>query len=224
MPVIYVPQGLGSTLSQLAMFCVNGAHHTKAVLRQLHTLKELTEPAHVSQRFNCPVPTNYSLNLENTDSLGEVVASYSIPAIHARQLLQHVGFNNIPFDHSSAVLDILLNLFYPTDNQHQGEQLGYYRQREWRLIASDVHFNGHRMGRELSQEEKQELANVNPSFWNHQLLIDGKSTPRLDLTLVYDPVPGWDVFDSVNSIYAPEGLHNRISEIVGGQVPIYIQP
>ena len=45
-PVIYVPQGVEETaLSQISMFCVRGAYHTRYVLRHLQELKELSDPA-----------------------------------------------------------------------------------------------------------------------------------------------------------------------------------
>lgn len=224
MPVIYIPQGLNSTLSQIATFCVNGAHHTKSVLGQLQQLKEVSDPSLATQRFGHPVAPNYNLDLKNNDSAGNIVASYSVPATHVQQLLQHVGFNNIPFDHSIGVLGIFLNMFYPTDNLYQGELLGYYRQREWRLIASDVKINGRPMGRELSVAEKNDLTAINPTFWNRAILVDGNDTTRQELALVYEPIEGWNIFDFLESIYAPECVHARVRKIVGDQIPIYHHP
>lgn len=224
MPVIYVPQGLGSALSQIATFCVNGVYHTKAVLTQLQQLKEMSDPAIAATKFGLPVDPNYTLTLRNVDSTSKVDASYTVPSTHARQILQHVGFNNIPFDHSIGVLAIFLNMFYPTDNLHRGELLGYYRQREWRLMAGEINFNGHPMGRELSATEKFDLATIDPIFWNRPLLVEGKNVPRKDLALVYEPVAGWNAFDLVESVYAPQCIHARIKEILGPNVSIKPHP
>ena len=224
MPVIYVPQGLSSPLSQLAIFCVNGAQHTKAVLGQLQQLKEVSDPQLAEIKFGHPVDPNCVLNLRNIDPEGDVVASYSVPVVHAQQLLQHIGFNNIPFDHSIGILEVFLNMFCPTDNSYNGEFLGYYRQREWRIIAGDVRLNGRAMGRELTSAEKKEVIAIDPFFWSRPLFINGNKICRLDLALLYEPIIGWNVFDHMESIYAPENVHIQIRGIVESQVPVCAIP
>jgi hypothetical protein len=153
-PVLYVPQGIGeSALSRIGTVCVRGAFHTQYVLRQLQGLKEMSDPAATAERFGMPVAPDYKLILRNPDAAGNIVAESEVPSSHVKNVLQYVGFKNIPFDHSMGVLSVLLNMFYPTDNMHTGDQLGYYRQREWRLIAGDINFNGRPMGRSLSDVE-----------------------------------------------------------------------
>src|SRR5262249_53334802 len=138
-PVIYVPQGIGlSALSQIATFCVRGAYHTRHVLSQLDNLKVQSDPDWVSKRHGAPVSTNFTINLQNTDDKGTIVAQYAVPGGNVQDILKYVGFNNIPFDHSVGVLNAFMNMFYPTDNTHKDDLLGYYRQREWRLIAGDI--------------------------------------------------------------------------------------
>ncbi len=70
-----------------------------------------------------------------------------MPASNIDAMMKHVGYRNIPFDHSIGMLGIFLNIFYPTDNTHSGELLGYYRQREWRLIGGELNFNDRPLGR-----------------------------------------------------------------------------
>jgi hypothetical protein len=164
---------------------------------------------------------NCNLNLRNTDQSGNVVASYSVPALQVQNILQYVGFNNIPFDHSIGALSIFLNMFSPTDNLHSGEALGYYRQREWRLMAGDVHVNGRPLGRHLSDDEKGKLAAVDSLFWTRRLPIEGKGdVSRLDLALVYEPTPGWNVLDFIKSIHAPANALARVKGIIGESVPV----
>lgn len=221
MPVIYIPQGLSTPLSLIGTMCVNGTHHTKYVLGQLQQLKDLSNPKSAAQEFGQPVAPNYTLDLQNTDASGQVVAKYSVPATQVQKVLQHVGFNSIPFDHSMGVLSVFLNMFCPTDNLHLSEPLGYYRQREWRLIAGDMRVDGRPMGRELSDAEKQRLAAVDPTFWNRTLDVDGTSVSRKDLAFVYDPVPGWHPLDLIESIHAPASAFSRIKQIMGDKVLVH---
>jgi len=220
-PVIYAPQGLGgSALSQLSTFCVRGAYHTRYVLRQLQGLKEMSDPVVVGERYQKPVNPDYTLDLQNTDAEGKVVAKYDVPALHVRQVLQHVGFNNIPFDHSIGVLSVFLSMFYPTDNAHTGDQLGYYRQREWRVVAGDINFAGRPMGRPLAAEEVRRLLAVDPGFWGRTLTVEGGDKARSDLALVYDPEPGFSFFDLVEAVYVPRQGMARARDIVGSDVEL----
>lgn len=221
MPVVYIPQGLSTPLSLIGTFCVNGTHHTKYVLEQLQQLKSLSNPQGATQAFSRTVVPDYTLNLQNTDARGQVVASHTVPASHVQHVLQYVGFNNIPFDHSIGILSVFLNMFCPTDNLHLNEPLGYYRQREWRLIAGDMRINGHPLGRELSGEEKQRLAAIDPIFWNRTLDVDGASVQRKDLAFVYDPAPGWQPLDLIQAIHAPENAVARVKQVVGDKVPVH---
>ena len=218
-PVIYVPQGIAdSALSQIGTFCVRGAYHTRYVLRQPQGLKEMSDPEVAAKRFGQPVAPDYKLILRNPDSAGNIVAEYDVPASHVQNVLQHVGFNNIPFDHSIGVLSVFLNMFYPTDNTHTGDQLSYYRQREWRLIAGDINFNGRPMGRGLSDTEIATLQNIDPDFWNRELMLEGVRRQRSALALVYDPIPDWMLFDLVEAVFVPEHAIGRAQAIVGDKI------
>jgi len=215
-PVIYVPQGVAdSAPSQIATFCVRGAYHTRYVLRQLQGLKETSDPQFTAAHFGQPVAPDYKLHLQNSDSSGNVVASYEVPALQVQQVLQHVGFNNIPFDHSAGILSVFMNMFYPADNTHTGDQLGYYRQREWRLIAGDVNFNGRPMGRALSSAEIATLEGIDPDFWKRELVVEGATHKRSALALVYDPVPDWKFFDLIEAVIVPKHAVSRAKDIVG---------
>jgi len=213
MPVIYVPQGVAeSPFSQIATFCVRGAYHTKHVLRQLQELKELSDPDLAAKHFRMPTSQNYKLNLQNSDPAGSIVAKYDIPASYVQDVLSYVGFNNIPFNHSVGVLGVFMNMFYPTDNTHTGDQLGYYRQREWRLVAGDISVNDRPIGRELTEKELCEIENIDPEFWTRNLEYEGNSKKRSSLALIYDPVPDWRFFDFVETVYVPKDVPKEALE------------
>lgn len=214
MPVMYVPQALDSSISGLASFCVNGALHTKKVLEQLQNLQDLSDPSIAAMRYNKPVDSNYTLNLQNVSPQGELVGSYSIQAEHVQQFLKFIGFNSIPFQHSIGILDVLLNLFCPTDNLHRNELLGYYQQREWRLISSNVHFEGHPMVRDLSSSEKERVLKTNAKFWSHTLTVEKREYRRIDLAVVYDPFQGWNALGKAQCIYTPMADEDKVRDIV----------
>jgi hypothetical protein len=124
-------------------------------------------------------------------------------------------------DHSVGILSVFLNIFYPTDNPHTGDHLGYYRQREWRLIAGDINFNERPMGRSLSVPEVTRLEEIDPQFWTRELTVDGAQRPRSALALVYDPVPNWNFFELVEAIFVPRHAIDRVRAIVGNKIALY---
>jgi hypothetical protein len=215
-PVIYVPQGtVTSPLSTIATFSVNGIYHTKGVLTHLHDMNQASDPVALAQQLGRPVSPDCVINLNNTGPGGEIVAHYSVRMSDLKNVLQYVGFNNIPFDHSAAVLGFLLNLFYPADNTHQDDELGYYRQREWRLTASDIAIKRRPIARKLSDPEMLLLEKVDPEFWTRELMVDGVPQRRSALALIYDPTPGWDFFELVDEILVPEDAVDRVRAIAG---------
>jgi hypothetical protein len=142
-PVIYAPQGFGlGTMSQISSFCVKAAWHTRYILERLQELKNICDPAKSMDLFGHPLSPTAQINLTNVDAIGKPVAEYPVPAANIDSVMKYIGFRNIPFDHSIGMLSVFLNIFYPTDNSHTSELLEYYRQREWRLIGSDLSFNG----------------------------------------------------------------------------------
>jgi hypothetical protein len=224
-PVIYVPQAASDNpLSQIATFCVNGLYHTKYVVSKLQELKIASDPVTLGALAQLPVSPDCKLNLKNTDSAGNTVKEYEFPIVVIQNILQFVGFNNIPFDHSAAVIGYFLSLFYPTDDTHREDQLGYYRQREWRLVYSDIGVKGRPPGRALSSTEVAELNRIDPEFWRGTLTVESVTRQRSELALIYDPEPNWDFFDLVEEILAPVSAVKKIKSIVGDKVKVRAIP
>ena len=217
-PVIYVPQhsGMGS-LSQLATFCAKAAWHTRYVLERLQELKVMSDPDTAVARFGKPLAPDCVFNLTNTDPKGKVVAQYAVSAANIQAIMKYIGYRNIPFDHSIGMLSVFLNMFYPTDNAYSGELLGYYRQREWRLIGG-VDFNARPIARSLTDKEKARLIKIDGEFWTRELTVEGKQQTRAALALMYDPVQNWRFFDIVRNIYVPRRFEAEARSIAGDKV------
>jgi hypothetical protein len=197
-PVVYVPQGVGiGSLSQISTFCVKAAWHTRYVLQRLQELKVVSDPASALERFGYPLSPEATLQLQNTDPAGNIVANYTVPASNIDAVMKHIGYRNIPFDHSIGMLSVFLNIFYPTDDSHSGELLGYYRQREWRLIGGELNFNNRPIGRSLTPAETARLLAIDQRFWSRELTVDGVLQSRSALAVIYDPLENWNFFELV---------------------------
>lgn len=217
MPVQYAPQAVGETLlARINLFMANSAWHTREVLQRLYEMREMVDPEAVIKTYGAPLDPDCVLTLNNTDEAGDVVASYQVPASTLNDFMKHIGFGNIPFEHSVGMLDLFLSTLYPTDNTHTSELLGYYRQREWRLIAGDVALNGRPMGRGLTAKETTRLIEIDPHFWRRDVTFKGKTSPRHALAQVYDPAADWRFFDLVQEVVAPKDLLGKIAPMLQG--------
>jgi len=189
-------------------------------MQRLQELKETSDPTMAIARWGYPLAPNATFNLQNTDPQGNVVATYAVPAANIDAVMKHIGYRNIPFDHSIGMLSVFLNIFYPTDNSHSGDLLGYYRQREWRLIGGEMKFNERPMARALTQLEADRLVSIDRNFWTRELVIDGNNRTRLALAQIYDPTDNWKFFDLVLNVFVPQSIEDEARAIVGGKVVV----
>lgn len=202
----------------MSTFCVKAAWHTRYVLERLQDLKVASNPTSALEKVGYPLCPNATLQLKNTDPEGKIVADYTIPASNVDAVMKHIGYRNIPFDHSIGMLSVFLNIFYPTDNAYSGELLGYYRQREWRLIGGELNFNNRPIGRGLTPAETIRLTAIDQRFWSRELVLDGVSQNRSALAVIYDPAQNWNFFDLVEKVFVPRSIEERARAIAGDKV------
>lgn len=221
MPVIYAPQGLpGHPASVIAEFCVKAAAHTKGVLESLNSLKRVAV-AMASGTYNGkPIAQDATIDLGNVTPDGTPVNQFKIKPADLAALMKHIGYRNIPFSHSIAMLGIYENMFYPTDNTHSDDLLGYYRQREWRLVTSDIAIEGQKIVRPLTAEERKKLEAVDASFWCRELTFKGKTVGRSEFAQVYQIHGGLSPRDLIESIVVPESAEKAVRDFYDGELEV----
>jgi hypothetical protein len=224
-PVVYVPQGItASPHSLIPTFAVNGIYHTKFVLSQLQELKALSDPSQLSAQLGLPVDPSCEAVLTNPHPDGKSKDEYRVRITEIEKVLRYVGYRNIPFDHSVAIIDYFLSLFYPTDNVFRNDELGYYRQREWRLVASTIGILGRPLTRALSLTEIAEVERIDHDFWSRELTVGSKINRRSELALVFEPEQNWNFFDIVEEVLVPECAVKKVKAIVGDGVAVHALP
>ncbi|MEQ1748358.1 MAG: hypothetical protein ABL974_02980 [Prosthecobacter sp.] len=129
-------------------------------------------------------------------------------------------------DHLYWVPEVFLNLCMPTENLRYTDGLGYYRQREWRLIHNFVH-NGEMPARELSSEQKSELEKINPFFSELIGLRDQPRAERSALCLYFRGLNNELVFSKVRRLHVPQSKFEQVSallKVCGFDVPVVTLP
>ena len=156
------------------------------------------------------------VTLNNVDESGDIVQEFQVPLKVIRGLLNHIGFRTAPFSAMTGVTSIAEALFYPTDDDHHDQELGYYRQREW-LITADYYVNGSPRGRSLQDEEKKLLLELDGSFWRRNI-HSSKPIPRIDGALALVQPPPAELLNSVTRIIVPGNFSDQACQMFGGCV------
>ena len=84
---------------------------------QLDALHEIVAQFEKGSLQGKPISPECTINLENTDSSGTVVQSHEIPLSLLKHVLDYLSFENAPFGLVRDVLNAMLSLFYPADDQ-----------------------------------------------------------------------------------------------------------
>ena len=220
LPVIYMPQALSTHdhLALLGPFVVGHLDQILSSLRKLNHLDQLDNVEYWQAQY--PEATSISdeclVKLNNVDKSGDVVQEFEVPMKTIRGVLNYLGFETAPFNAMIGAASIAQAMFYPTDDDHQNQELGYYRQREWRITA-DYSVNGSPRGRNLEDEEKELLLGLDESFWGRET-HSSNQLRRVDEALaLVQPSPS-ELLGMVRRFIVPDAFANKAREIFGDRV------
>ena len=219
LPVIYMPQALSEQdpLALLGSFVVIQLGQIRGTLEKLNDLDQFNDSAYLQEQFGVnTMAEDCMVNLRNVDGSGGIVQEFQVPWNAIRDILSYIGFETAPFDAMIGATSIAQPLFYPTDDDHHDQELGYYRQREWRITA-DYYVNGSPRGRGLQDEEKELLLELDESFWRRNT-HSTKPVPRVDEALVLVQPTPTELLDMVTRIIVPDDFVTQARQHFGDRV------
>ena len=218
LPVIYMPQALSEQdhLAMLGPFVVGHLDQIRHTLEQLNLLNRFNDPTYLQSLGASVVRDDCLVSLSNVDESGDSVQEFQVSWKAIRDFLSFIGFETAPFSAMTGVTSIAQALFYPTDDDHSDQVLGYYRQREWRITA-DYYVNGSPRGRSLEHEEKEQLLKLDKPFWGSNTALGG-SVHRVDQALaLVEPTPA-ELLGLAVRIIVPCDFFDRARQIFGERV------
>jgi len=92
--------------------------------------------------------------------------------------------------------------FYPTEDITHTGPLGYYRQREWRIIAN-ISKDGQELTRDLNEIEKERLKKLDPEFFTENLEFFTGTYPRIDQCQLFHRLDLKPIIQYVHRVIAP---------------------
>ena len=199
LPVIYIPPAISKQdhLALLGPIIVSHLQHIQHTLTTLNNLQEVKSRESIA--------SDLVVTLNNVDDSGGVIQEFHVAWKAISDLLSYIGFENAPLGAMIGATSIAQSLFYPTDDEHTDEDLGYYRQREWRITAG-YEVNGVSRGRPLDDEEKRRLVETDDSFWNRRLHGTEEEYSRLDKAVVLAQPDPSELINMVNRLIVPEQM------------------
>jgi hypothetical protein len=223
LPVLYVPQSnQGSALSTLGMFCVRGTDAMYKLFNHLRELRYIHQFADEQSRASGgpAIKSIETIQMTKPSPTGTSWDERSFSAAEIVELMEYIEHGHMPFRQCAGVASVFQNMFYPTDNKHSDEILGYFRQREWRIVASELLFFNRPLARPLNVDETTQLTALDPAFWGKEVPWANEVRTRAQLALVYAPTENWSFFDIVDAIYVPEDRIERTREVIGSDCEI----
>lgn len=189
MPVFYVPLNTNNALEGIgaAMLCRLG--EIQVLLHDLAKNEAVLQSADPKTPFELPDGSRYG-------TVGQ-----------ALQLLATLRGAGQPFSQLEANIQGLTGLFQAVENLKYTDELGYYRQREWRLVSGLLD-HGKPQSRLLDDHEKKTILGISgPFFEKEELYPDGSGgrtkQRRIDVAHVVSEHKTSPVRQTVRRIIVP---------------------
>jgi len=220
-PVSYIPQVLvGDTPSAVGATLVAELFDARGTMDQLQQLRDGLNQLEALKAEGTPIAPGCAFDLVNVDRAGTPVKKYHVSVAAVRDVVEYLSFQNAPFSLMRGVLNAMLSLFYPADDQVNDKVLGYYRQREWRIV-SGVEVNGVSVSSSLTPEQSRRVSNIDVSFWERMLSIrfplsHAKTFRRIDEAEILSGLGGRKLLDLVKAVIVPQRAGNECSEMFRG--------
>lgn len=108
-------------------------------------------------------------------------------------------------------LQALLNLYYPTEDLKYNGLLGYYEQREWKIIPNFAH-NREWHYPVVEGEARENLLKLNPGYFGRVLQTTGN--PRIDDCLSFSKVGEKLLLEKANRLIVPDEVFDQAQKLV----------
>ena len=209
LPVFYLPLGLSEEegFDGLGGAMLMRLGEIQLLLERLGELHDAAESA----------PPDETLRVDHPNGAFTVIG-----AAATKTLLDILTAGIQPYEVLVSNLRGLSGMFYPIEDLDYTELLGYYRQREWRIIAN-MEFQGEPVTRELADDEKSVLLSIDIDFFGREEDFRSGRYRIVDQCRVMPSLAGRHLLAYAERLFVPEGSRNDAEDILsdaGIEVPV----
>jgi hypothetical protein len=144
---------------------------------------------------------------------GEVIGEIQCTVGAARDLLDAVQGGIQPLSALTAAVRALSGFFYPTDHPTYTDLLGYYRQREWKLLANLNH-RGVPVTVPVDQQDVAALLDIDTEFFGRELEFPTGRKSRVSQCQLYKTFRGVAIVNSVRRVICPREVIAEVSQML----------
>lgn len=205
-PVIYVPQPVrwGDKFAELSVIGNNFVHQIRDISVLLRELILLEQEANRAED-----PT--AIHQVHTLRRKGAISAHSVALVTDYLLGSKRSFQNL-----LDCTELMANMFYHSDSARadlniEQDDLRYYSQREWRIVAG-ITMNDVPFDRELAVSEQQNLVRTFEFFKAPVVLKDGVQRPRAMISRAISEVRGKPFWKSIRTIHVPDVVVDKLRE------------
>ena len=179
-------------------------------------LSRLTETHQLLERLqDCFELSRDTTRSEETLNFNKNGDSYptGIKMKDLHHFLTFINSGGQPFIEQLGVIKGFSSLFYPIENTTYTEKLGYYMQREWRIISNIIH-KGNALVDKLTVDEQNRLLDLDKEYYDKIVTIPTGTFRRVELCKVLRTIGGKPIQASINRIFVPHSIYSETKDLL----------
>ena len=204
MPVIYIPEPIHTGGNNI----IEGIGST-FVYRLGEIEDALVRLAILEQNVNSLLD-NESLQMKIPDRSG---SKERCTIRGAKHLVRWLRGQARPFEELLNAIRAFEGLFYPADDMRYTDMLGYYRQREWRIMANIINW-GVPLSRSLDEKMKQEILSTDSEFFGEEIRFRSGLHRRIDQCQVVGEIEGKHILSHACRVIVPDAVVDAARRIL----------
>ena len=203
MPVFYIPRSLGTDIG------FEGIGPT-LLARLAEIQKVLTRLVQIEELVNMTPDKDQLLSVTR---YADVMAQLWCSGGAAEDLLSYLNSGTQKLPMLLNTIKALSGLFYPTEDQGDTDLLGYYREREWRIIDAWMR-KGQRVSQSLSNDEVQLLLDIDHEYFGTLVKFPTGEYTRAEQSQMLRYLNEEPVLAYARRLIVPEAAINEARHVV----------
>ncbi len=202
-PVFYLPRASeeDTGLESLAASLLARLGEIQVLLNRLADLEELVGK------------TNNKKEILSVKKSAQVLGPTRCTVGGAEDLIAFLRADAQPIQILRNALRAWSSFFYPAEDLTYTDLLGYYRQREWRIIAN-MSKSGQELNRPLEELEKEKLLELDPDFFDCELEFHSGIYKRVDQCVIFSELHGKPIIKYVRRVIVPSPVTSEVSRFL----------
>jgi hypothetical protein len=154
---------------------------------------------------------------------GNKIELHDVETKGAEKIIRLLGRDRQPLDQQLGALQSICHMFYPTENTKNSPNLGYYRQKEWRIFSGLV-LNGRPTYDHLSTEEIAFLLKLDNEFFSKVIMFPGGNASIVSRCEIIREINSKPIRELISRIFVPIGIKEKVQALLNKyQIKIEVQ-